>query len=228
MPGYLSEGCRDLIPRMLVVDPLMRINVCQLRQHAWFLTNLPQYLAAPADVQRPLGPGEAGPKATKVLKFPCLPDEVCMYIRLCRMYVRIYTYLYTHTHTHIHAHTHIMCVFVICVCNVGFECGSSCGSLPAARGKATRCSGGAQIAAHESDDGGVQPAAGCAQDPGLAAVTHQTGVSEATARISRILAVIYKGLFFIYIIPVTHQTGVSEATRRISASSHFFYFLIIY
>ena len=31
MPGYLSEGCRDLIPRMLVVDPLMRINVCQLR-----------------------------------------------------------------------------------------------------------------------------------------------------------------------------------------------------
>ena len=45
MPGYLSEGCRDLIPRMLVVDPLMRINVHQLRQHSWFLTNLPQYLS---------------------------------------------------------------------------------------------------------------------------------------------------------------------------------------
>jgi len=77
MPGYLSQGCRDLIPRMLVVDPLMRINVCQLRQHGWFLTNLPAYLSAPADVQRPLGPGEGGPnaKAAKVLKFPCLPDE---------------------------------------------------------------------------------------------------------------------------------------------------------
>ena len=36
MPGYLSEGCRDLIPRMLVVDPLQRITVNQLRRHAWF------------------------------------------------------------------------------------------------------------------------------------------------------------------------------------------------
>ena len=31
MPGYLSEGCRDLIPRMLLVDPLARITASQLR-----------------------------------------------------------------------------------------------------------------------------------------------------------------------------------------------------
>mmetsp|Transcript_17550 Transcript_17550/g.35126 ORF Transcript_17550/g.35126 Transcript_17550/m.35126 type:complete len:500 (-) Transcript_17550:248-1747(-) len=52
MPGYLSEGCRDLIPRMLVVDPLQRITVSQLRAHAWFRTNLPGYLASPAEVLR--------------------------------------------------------------------------------------------------------------------------------------------------------------------------------
>ena len=89
MPGYLSEGCRDLIPRMLVVDPLMRINVFQLRQHAWFLTNLPSYLSAPADVVRPLGPNEGGnPKVqAKTLKFPCLPDEDLnpdVLVELCR------------------------------------------------------------------------------------------------------------------------------------------------
>eukprot|EP00960_Hanusia_phi_P026118 746082-Hanusia_phi.AAC.2 len=73
MPGYLSEGCRDLIPRMLVVDPLMRISVSQLRQHSWFLTNLPSYLSAPAEVQHnilaePTGKGK--PRA-----YPCLPDD---------------------------------------------------------------------------------------------------------------------------------------------------------
>mmetsp|Transcript_1691 Transcript_1691/g.5141 ORF Transcript_1691/g.5141 Transcript_1691/m.5141 type:complete len:524 (+) Transcript_1691:138-1709(+) len=73
MPGYLSEGCRDLIPRMLVVDPLMRINVSQLRQHSWFLTNLPTYLSAPAEVQNhiltePTGKG-------KPRTYPCLPDD---------------------------------------------------------------------------------------------------------------------------------------------------------
>mmetsp|Transcript_33338 Transcript_33338/g.81855 ORF Transcript_33338/g.81855 Transcript_33338/m.81855 type:complete len:549 (-) Transcript_33338:171-1817(-) len=49
MPGYLSEGCRDLIPRMLVVDPLQRITVNQLRKHSWFQVNLPAYLLSQED-----------------------------------------------------------------------------------------------------------------------------------------------------------------------------------
>eukprot|EP00291_Cryptomonas_curvata_P013600 CAMPEP_0172188732 /NCGR_PEP_ID=MMETSP1050-20130122/22114_1 /TAXON_ID=233186 /ORGANISM="Cryptomonas curvata, Strain CCAP979/52" /LENGTH=387 /DNA_ID=CAMNT_0012863313 /DNA_START=248 /DNA_END=1407 /DNA_ORIENTATION=+ len=53
MPGYLSEGCRDLIPRMLLVDPLARITSSQLRKHPWFLTSLPAYLGQPAEVVRP-------------------------------------------------------------------------------------------------------------------------------------------------------------------------------
>mmetsp|Transcript_40714 Transcript_40714/g.95764 ORF Transcript_40714/g.95764 Transcript_40714/m.95764 type:complete len:511 (+) Transcript_40714:323-1855(+) len=58
MPGYLSEGCRDLIPRMLVVDPLQRITVSQLRAHSWFKTNLPGYLASPAEIRTKGAPEE--------------------------------------------------------------------------------------------------------------------------------------------------------------------------
>jgi len=50
LPSHLSEGSRDLIPRMLVVDPLKRITIPEIRQHPWFLANLPQYLAHPAVV----------------------------------------------------------------------------------------------------------------------------------------------------------------------------------
>eukprot|EP00282_Hemiselmis_andersenii_P023070 CAMPEP_0172017050 /NCGR_PEP_ID=MMETSP1041-20130122/11354_1 /TAXON_ID=464988 /ORGANISM="Hemiselmis andersenii, Strain CCMP439" /LENGTH=412 /DNA_ID=CAMNT_0012672047 /DNA_START=86 /DNA_END=1321 /DNA_ORIENTATION=- len=53
MPGYLSEGCRDLIPRMLVVDPLQRITITQLRRHAWFQVNLPDYLSSADDQPAP-------------------------------------------------------------------------------------------------------------------------------------------------------------------------------
>ena len=39
--GYLSDLARDLIPRMLVVDPLKRITIPEIRQHPWFQTELP-------------------------------------------------------------------------------------------------------------------------------------------------------------------------------------------
>jgi len=47
LPSHLSEGSRDLIPRMLVVDPLKRITIPEIRQHPWFLTALPDYLSSP-------------------------------------------------------------------------------------------------------------------------------------------------------------------------------------
>jgi hypothetical protein len=34
-------------PGMLVVDPLKRITIPEIRQHPWFQTNLPAYLAHP-------------------------------------------------------------------------------------------------------------------------------------------------------------------------------------
>lgn len=48
LPSHLSPGARDLIPRMLVVDPMKRITISELRQHHWFKSQLPRYLAVPA------------------------------------------------------------------------------------------------------------------------------------------------------------------------------------
>ncbi|CAL5229165.1 g12440 [Coccomyxa viridis] len=45
LPTHLSHGARDLIPRMLVVDPLKRITIPEIRQHPWFTLHLPRYLA---------------------------------------------------------------------------------------------------------------------------------------------------------------------------------------
>eukprot|EP00238_Polyblepharides_amylifera_P000466 CAMPEP_0196572784 /NCGR_PEP_ID=MMETSP1081-20130531/2766_1 /TAXON_ID=36882 /ORGANISM="Pyramimonas amylifera, Strain CCMP720" /LENGTH=446 /DNA_ID=CAMNT_0041890217 /DNA_START=123 /DNA_END=1463 /DNA_ORIENTATION=+ len=47
LPHHLSAGARDLIPRMLFVDPLKRITIPEIRQHPWFSLHLPRYLAVP-------------------------------------------------------------------------------------------------------------------------------------------------------------------------------------
>ncbi|XP_051115935.1 SNF1-related protein kinase catalytic subunit alpha KIN10-like [Andrographis paniculata] len=62
LPSHLSSGARDLIPRMLVVNPMKRITVNEIRQHPWFRVNLPRYLAVTA------------PNATEHLKK--LDDEI--------------------------------------------------------------------------------------------------------------------------------------------------------
>lgn len=45
LPSHLSSGARDLIPRMLVVDPMKRITTGDIRKHPWFKAYLPRYLA---------------------------------------------------------------------------------------------------------------------------------------------------------------------------------------
>ncbi|RZC85631.1 hypothetical protein C5167_026303 [Papaver somniferum] len=47
LPSHLSDGARDLILRMLVVDPMKRITIPEIRQHPWFQAHLPSYLAVP-------------------------------------------------------------------------------------------------------------------------------------------------------------------------------------
>ncbi|XP_054792071.1 serine/threonine protein kinase OSK1-like [Prosopis cineraria] len=65
LPLHLSQGClnedearhhfqhgraRDLVARMLEVDPIKRITISDIRRHPWFLPHLPSYLAvAPPD-----------------------------------------------------------------------------------------------------------------------------------------------------------------------------------
>ncbi|CAA0406316.1 unnamed protein product [Arabidopsis thaliana] len=47
LPNHLSHFARDLIPRMLMVDPTMRISITEIRQHPWFNNHLPLYLSIP-------------------------------------------------------------------------------------------------------------------------------------------------------------------------------------
>ncbi|KAM3269135.1 SNF1-related protein kinase catalytic subunit alpha KIN10 [Capsicum chacoense] len=47
LPSHLSPSARDLIPRLLIVDPMKRITVPEIRQHQWFKSHLPRYLAVP-------------------------------------------------------------------------------------------------------------------------------------------------------------------------------------
>ncbi|KAI5067635.1 hypothetical protein GOP47_0018163 [Adiantum capillus-veneris] len=47
LPSHLSAGARDLIPRMLLVDPLKRVSIPEIKQHPWFQFGLPRYLAVP-------------------------------------------------------------------------------------------------------------------------------------------------------------------------------------
>ncbi|KAJ6851490.1 SNF1-related protein kinase catalytic subunit alpha KIN10-like [Iris pallida] len=47
LPSHLSALARDLIPRMLVVDPMKRMTIREIREHAWFQARLPRYLAVP-------------------------------------------------------------------------------------------------------------------------------------------------------------------------------------
>ncbi|KAF5799800.1 putative protein kinase CAMK-AMPK family [Helianthus annuus] len=45
LPSHLSPGARDLIPRLLVVDPMKRMTIPEIRAHLWFQAHLPCYLA---------------------------------------------------------------------------------------------------------------------------------------------------------------------------------------
>ena len=51
LPSHLSPGARDLISRMLFVDPLKRITMAEIRHHQWFVVHLPRYLVVPPQTQ---------------------------------------------------------------------------------------------------------------------------------------------------------------------------------
>jgi 5'-AMP-activated protein kinase catalytic alpha subunit len=44
MPEYLSDSCKDLISKMLIVDPLRRISILDIKKHPWFKVSYPRYL----------------------------------------------------------------------------------------------------------------------------------------------------------------------------------------
>ncbi|SPO37300.1 related to SNF1 - carbon catabolite derepressing ser/thr protein kinase [Pseudozyma flocculosa] len=52
LPSFLSQEARHLLSQMLVVDPVKRITISEIRAHPWFNVDLPAYL-------RPLPPTPA-------------------------------------------------------------------------------------------------------------------------------------------------------------------------
>ena len=44
LPNHLSQLARNLIPRMIEVDPMKRITIPEIRLHPWFQHKLPPYL----------------------------------------------------------------------------------------------------------------------------------------------------------------------------------------
>ena len=51
IPPHVSPGAKDLISKMLLVDPLQRIQVPAIMQHPWYVTALPAYLSLSAEQQ---------------------------------------------------------------------------------------------------------------------------------------------------------------------------------
>lgn len=51
IPNYLSQGAKNLLTRMLVVNPLNRITIHEIMQDEWFTTNIADYLL-PTDVPK--------------------------------------------------------------------------------------------------------------------------------------------------------------------------------
>jgi carbon catabolite-derepressing protein kinase len=49
IPNYLSPGAVSLIKRMLMVNPVHRITVAEIRQDPWFTKDLPSYLVPPPE-----------------------------------------------------------------------------------------------------------------------------------------------------------------------------------
>jgi carbon catabolite-derepressing protein kinase len=49
IPSYLSPGAVSLIKRMLMVNPVHRITVAEIRQDPWFTKELPAYLELPPE-----------------------------------------------------------------------------------------------------------------------------------------------------------------------------------
>ncbi|XP_020242865.1 LOW QUALITY PROTEIN: sperm motility kinase 2A-like [Asparagus officinalis] len=47
LPSHLSALARDLIPRMLVVDPMKRMTLREICEHPWFQARLLRYLVVP-------------------------------------------------------------------------------------------------------------------------------------------------------------------------------------
>eukprot|EP00761_Pharyngomonas_kirbyi_P014166 gb/GECH01014196.1/.p1 GENE.gb/GECH01014196.1/~~gb/GECH01014196.1/.p1 ORF type:complete len:488 (+),score=126.34 gb/GECH01014196.1/:1-1464(+) len=53
IPSYVPEGAKDLIRKILVVNPMNRITIAEIRAHPWFQSKIPNYLSMPpAEIEK--------------------------------------------------------------------------------------------------------------------------------------------------------------------------------
>lgn len=86
LPSHLSALTRDLVPRMLVVDPMKRITIAEIKQHPWFQQSIPLYLTlTPAQledqaskVDEDVSQGGVGSRKKKIVQGMC-----SCYVCLC-------------------------------------------------------------------------------------------------------------------------------------------------
>ena len=45
MPNFISDEVKDLINRMLQINPIKRITMKEIKSHPWYLKDLPEYLS---------------------------------------------------------------------------------------------------------------------------------------------------------------------------------------
>lgn len=83
LPPHLSPGAVDLIRSVLVVDPVARARIADIRRHPWFRQALPPYLQQIADA-RPDGRADEAVVREAADGAGCGADEVREALRLAR------------------------------------------------------------------------------------------------------------------------------------------------
>lgn len=76
IPSFVSPGARDLMTKMLVVDPVKRITIPEVRAHPWFRASLPQYLALSAEQQIVKTQAVDEPTLQRVIKMGFPRDQI--------------------------------------------------------------------------------------------------------------------------------------------------------
>jgi 5'-AMP-activated protein kinase catalytic alpha subunit len=70
LPTHLSQLAKNLIPRMLEVDPMKRITIPEIRLHPWFQHKLPPYLRHPPELMEKQERVSDNEVIDEVLKLP--------------------------------------------------------------------------------------------------------------------------------------------------------------
>ncbi|KAI9855375.1 MAG: Protein kinase [Trichoglossum hirsutum] len=79
VPNYLSSGAVTMIRKMLVVNPVHRITVAEIRQDPWFMKNLADYLQLPVEefLDTGVDPNKAiNPRALAPGKPPAVQEQL--------------------------------------------------------------------------------------------------------------------------------------------------------